>query len=296
MREPSLAPATAHGEPPLTPRAPGPEHVHLPGGAGEQSPGRSIERTKAALNLVLPIVGLVALWQLVTVVFNVSNLVLPSPVVVAQTLGDDWSLLQPAIWPTLVETVLGFALAVVVGIAAAIAIVSSRLVERAVFPPLVAAQVIPKVALAPLFIVWFGYALLPKVMMAFFISFFPVVVGTVVGLRAANPQLILMAKSMGAGRVRIFRRILVMTALPNIFGGLKVAITLAVIGAVVGEFISANQGLGYLILTANGQLDTPLLCAALVLLSVVGLVLYGLVEVAERLVVPKPMRVAEQRP
>ena len=145
----------------------------------------------------------------------------------------------------------------------------------------------PKVAVAPLLLVWFGFGLMPKVLIAFLIAFFPVVINTAVGLAAIEPEKIHLARSMGLGALDTFFKIRLPDALPSIFGGLKISITLAVVGAVVGEFVGGDAGLGYLLMVANGSMDTQLLFAGIVCLTVLGVVLFGLVELAERLAIPR---------
>jgi NitT/TauT family transport system permease protein len=154
-------------------------------------------------------------------------------------------------------------------------------------PLIVSSQAMPKVAVAPLLLVWFGFGLLPKVLIAFLIAFFPVVISTAVGLASIEPEKIQLARSMGFGPSATFFKIRLPNALPSVFGGLKISITLAVVGAVVGEFVGGDAGLGYLLTVANGSMDTPLLFAGLVALTVLGVVLYLIVELAERLVVPR---------
>jgi NitT/TauT family transport system permease protein len=156
-----------------------------------------------------------------------------------------------------------------------------------VLPLLVSSQAMPKVAVAPLFLVWFGFGLLPKVLIAFLIAFFPIVISTVVGLAAIEQEKIHLARSMGLGTVATFFKIRLPSALPSVFGGLKISITLAVVGAVVGEFVGGDAGLGYLLMVANGNIDTPLLFAGLIALTVQGVALYFLVELAERLAIPR---------
>jgi NitT/TauT family transport system permease protein len=150
----------------------------------------------------------------------------------------------------------------------------------------VSSQAVPKVAVAPLFVVWFGFGLLPKVLIAFLIAFFPIVINTAVGLESIEREKILLARSMGLSALDTFFKIRLPSALPTVFGGMKIAITLAVVGAVVGEFVGGEEGLGYVLLTANGSMDTPLLFAGVIALTVVGVALYLLVELAERLAIP----------
>ena len=154
------------------------------------------------------------------------------------------------------------------------------------YPLLVASQSIPKVAVAPILLVWFGTGIKSKLAMAFVIAFFPVVVDTATGLRSTSPELIELARSLQCTRLQTFFKIQLPSALPSIFSGAKIAVTLSVIGAVIGEFIGSNEGLGNLLLTANSQLNSPLVWASLTVLSVLGVILYGFVVVAERLLMP----------
>lgn len=243
---------------------------------------------------VVLVVALLAIWELAVAVFDPSTLILPPPSDIASSLVHNWDLIRPSIAPTLKETLLGFGLSVVVGIPLAVAITWSRLFERTVYPTLVAAQIVPKVALAPLFLVWFGYGLTSKVAVAFSISVFPIIINTVVGLRSTDPQLLVLARSMGAGRLKTFRRITLINALPSIFGSFEIAITLAVIGVVVGEFINANSGLGYLLLIANGNLDTTLVFAVLTVLTALGVALFGALVLLKWIVIPAPLRSAQK--
>src|SRR5262249_17578832 len=173
---------------------------------------------------------------------------------------------------------LGFALSIVVGIPLAIGIFMSPAFSRSVLPLLISSQAMPKVAVAPLLLVWFGFGLLPKVLIAFLIAFFPIVISTAVGLASIEPEEIHLARSMGLGPAGTFLKVRLPSALPSVFGGLKISIPLAVVGAVVGEFVGGDAGLGYLLMVANGNLDTPLLFAGIFALTVQGVVLYFLVE------------------
>jgi NitT/TauT family transport system permease protein len=159
--------------------------------------------------------------------------------------------------------------------------------SRSILPLLISSQAIPKVAVAPLLLVWFGFGLLPKVLIAFLIAFFPIVISTAVGLASIEQEKIHLARSMGLGASATFFKIRLPNALPSIFGGLKISIALAVVGAVVGEFVGGDAGLGYLLMVANGSMDTPLLFAGLVGLTIQGVVLYTLVEWAEYLAIPR---------
>jgi NitT/TauT family transport system permease protein len=224
------------------------------------------------------IAAFLVLWQVVTVAFSVPRYLLPSPVQVGQEIMDKASLLTVHALVTLYEILLGFAVSVIVAVPLAVAMTYSRTIERALYPLLIGSQTIPKVALAPLFMVWLGFGLAPKILMTFMIAFFPIVIGAVIGLVTIEQELIYVARSMGATNWQLFWKVRLPYSLPSLFGGLKVAITLAVVGAIVAEFVGADKGLGYIIQVANGHLDTPLLLAAVVVISAIGIALYLIVE------------------
>ena len=173
----------------------------------------------------------------------------------------------------------------VFGVGLGILIALSRRFYQCVYPLIVAFQVVPKVALAPLFIVWFGLGTTSRVLLAFVIAFFPMIVNTYVGIQSTDPVMVRMARSFSASRWTIFYKIELPTALPFIFAGLKIGMTFAVIGIIVAEFVTAQRGLGYLMMFAEGNLDMPLLMAALLVLCVVGVLLYAAVALVEKLVV-----------
>jgi NitT/TauT family transport system permease protein len=236
-----------------------------------------------------PLLLLLALglgWWLITRFELVAPYLVPSPGRTWSTLVDNGSYLWDNTLVTLWETLAGFALAAVLGIAAAVVMVYSVTVERTLYPLLLFAQVIPKIAIAPLFVVWMGFGPSPKILVAVLMAFFPVVISSVAGLRSVDPEMLELASTMGSKPVQTFRKIRFPAALPHIFSGLKVAVTLAVTGAVVGEFVGSNEGLGYVILQANGNMDTPMLFAGLIIMSAVGVLLFALTEVAERLLLP----------
>lgn len=228
---------------------------------------------------------LFAAWEAFARLGGVSPLILPTPSAIFSTTYDKLPLLLQMGWVTVVEFVLGFLLGVVVGLPLGALIVYSRPLELTIYPLLVAFQTIPKAALAPILIVWFGTGISSKILIAFAISFFPIVVDTIIGLRSAQAETIHLARSMGATPFQIFWHVRLPNALPTIFGGLKVASTLAVIGAIVGEFVSSDKGLGYLVLVANGDLDTKLVFACVLALTALGIVFFFLIEALERLFV-----------
>lgn len=225
-------------------------------------------------------------WWAITALKLVEAYLVPSPTTTLRVMGDKWGYIWHHTWVTTYETLLGFAIAVGIGVLAAVIMVYSATVEKTLYPILLFAQVIPKIAIAPLFVVWLGFGLAPKIFVAVLIAFFPVVISMVTGLKAVDPEMIELSATMGAGPLRTFAKIRFPASLPYLFAGLKVAVTLAVTGAVVGEFVGANEGLGYVILQANGNLDTPMLFAGLLVMSAIGVVLFVLVELAEKLLLP----------
>jgi NitT/TauT family transport system permease protein len=241
---------------------------------------------RAALYPLLGVAAMLVLWQAYVSAFGVSRIVLPGPLDIARAAAGNWAILMRETWPTFLESVLGFALAVAIGIPVAVCVASSRVLNLALYPILIATQSVPKVAVAPIILVWFGLGLQSKLVIAFLVAFFPIVVDTATGMRATPAGLIELARSLRASRLQIFLKVQFPAALPSIFAGAKVAVTLAVIGAVIGEFVGSLDGLGNLLLSANSQLDSPLAWAALVWLSVLGIVLFGAVVAVERLVMP----------
>lgn len=239
--------------------------------------------------IFFPLLGMVlilAAWHFFVVLFDVNPLVLPSPGSVAAEMIKEFPLLMNESWITAWECILGFLLAVGLGIPIAVVMTYSRVMNLMFYPLLIASQSVPKIALAPIIIVWFGTEIESKLVMAFFIAVFPVVVDTATGLRATSQELLELARSLRCSRYQTFFKIQLPSALPFIFSGAKIAVTLAVIGAVIGEFLGADRGLGTLLLTANSQMNTALSWSALVVLSVLGIALYAAVVIAEKLIMP----------
>lgn len=251
-------------------------------------------RVSAVLAPTAVVVGLLAAWEVGTRAFGVPVFLLPPPSAIVAAMGKHASLLAVASGVTTLEIVLGFALSIAVGIPLALTIFLWPPFGRAVLPLLISSQAMPKVAVAPLLLVWFGFGLVPKVLIAFLIAFFPVVINTAVGLAAIEPEKIFLARSMGLGAWDTFFKIRLPDALPAIFAGLKISITLAVVGAVVGELVGGDAGLGYLLMVANGSMDTQLLFAGIVCLTILGVALYLVVELTERLVIPRHI-IADER-
>lgn len=237
---------------------------------------------------VLSLAAFLVAWKLLTVVTGTPDYILPAPEVVAdralRAIGSGILWEHTAV--TLSEILLGFALGAVTAVGTGIALGKSVVVERVLSPYIVAAQSVPILALAPLLDIWFGSGLLARVLISALIVFFPIAIATMVGIRSADPLLAEMLRSLGAGPGQLTARLEIPSALPVIFGGLRVGVTLAVIGAVVAEWAGASSGLGVLINIADqGLFDTPLMFVALVTLAVIGIGLHGLVVSIERRVV-----------
>lgn len=234
----------------------------------------------------LTFVVLILVWQAAVVLMHIQPLVLPAPTAVLQALLDapGWFLIEGLY--TLGTTLAGFAIAVVVGISLAVLIVEVRFFESTVYSLITALNSVPKVAIAPLFVIWLGVGAAPKIAIAFLIAFFAIVIDTVLGLRSVQPEMLDLARSMRASRVGIFWRIRLPCALPSMFAGMKVGISLALVGAIVGEFVATDHGLGYIILTAQGTFETPQIFAATALLAVAGIVLFWAMDMLERRLLP----------
>jgi NitT/TauT family transport system permease protein len=234
---------------------------------------------------------LVVVWHYGIVLGNVPKFVLPTPL---DTLN---ALIQPNYrwWENTVVTAVeifgGYFLAVVIGVTLALLFSWSRLLQSLVMPLLVSLNMVPKVALGPLFIVWLSYGLFPNMLIAFTICFFPILLTTARGLREVEPDLLDLVRALKGSRWQIFTKIQLPGALPYIFSGMKVAAVLAVAGAIVGEFLGSERGLGYLMLQVQVTLDTAAMFMAVILISLIGVLLYGLVLLAERLVVVRDARV-----
>jgi NitT/TauT family transport system permease protein len=231
---------------------------------------------------VLSLIGCLLLWELFVRLLRVPVYLVPAPSQIATKLFVAYPLFLEETLYSVTAIVSGFVLAILVGIPTASLMIYSEWFRRCVYPILLTAQVLPKVALAPLFIVWFGFGLLPKVLMTFLISFFPIVIDTLTGLNAARPESLLLIRSMGGNRWQAFWKIRLPGALPSIFGGFKVAITFAVVGTIVAEFVGSDHGLGYLLVLARGNLDTVTVFAAILWLIAIGFLFYFAVEGAER--------------
>jgi NitT/TauT family transport system permease protein/putative hydroxymethylpyrimidine transport system permease protein len=250
-----------------------------------------MDRSRAVLAPALVIVTALlaweaaAQWDVLADLLNIRDYLVPAPSQIAETLWEQRELLAEDAWVTLREVVAGFALAAVAGMALAIAMHLSGGVRRALYPLLVASQTVPIVVIAPVLVVWFGFGIVPKLLIIALICFFPITVNAYDGLRSVDPDLIKMMRTLGAGRLQILRRAELPWALPFAFSGAKIAVAVAVIGAVFGEWAGSDSGLGHLILVSSGELSTSLTFAAIFVLSAIAISLFGLLALIERRVV-----------
>lgn len=240
------------------------------------------------LSKLIPLATLAAcvvIWELVAVIFHMPSYILPTPVAVLRSIVHLSSPLRTGTLVTLREILLGFAVGVAFGIALAALAAYSTAIERIIMPPIVASQAIPKIAVAPLFLIWFGLGLLPIVLIAATLSFFPVVIAGVTALKFVDPAMIHMARASRASGMRIFWKIRMPLAAPGMLAGIRLAMTFSAIGAIIGEFINPKNGLGGIILTAQGNQNAPAAFAGLVILSVLTLVLYYMIAAIEWVVI-----------
>lgn len=236
--------------------------------------------------MIAVFVLLFLLWEYAVWIFGIKEYLLPPPSKVWTEFLRRTDTVFDGAWVTTQEIIGGYLLSVVVSIPLALAVAQSRFIEESVYPVIVFLQIIPKIAVAPLFIIWLGFGFLPKLLIVFLLCFFPIVVSSVAGFKSVDPEVMDFAHTTGASRWKMFFKIRLPQALPEIFTGLKVGAALSATAAVVAEFVAADRGLGYLLQQYNGQLETPMVFAIIVLLSVIGLVVYYVVELIERLVIP----------
>jgi len=240
-------------------------------------------RTRDAFAIVAV---LLIIWELCVHIFSPPPLILPAPSAIFSEFWTTPSVFIRHSGYTLAVTAMGFGIAVVLGIVLAVAIVYSRFLERTIYTLLVALNSIPKVALAPLFVIWLGTGTEPKVSVAVMLAIFPIVIDTVLGLRSVDPDMLSLARVSKASAWQVLFKIRFPCALPSLFAGMKVAISFALVGAIVGEFVAGGSGLGFQILVAQGQFDTPRVFVSLLLLGLMGTVLFYLVDFAERIFLP----------
>ncbi|MFI5012179.1 MAG: ABC transporter permease [Hyphomicrobiales bacterium] len=247
-------------------------------------------RLQAGLEAIgLPLLSgviMVGLWEIVVRRYHIPYYLVPAPSSIVEEIGKNWPLLFKELGATIFAAAIGFAIALGLSIPLAAAIVSSRVVERMLYPWLIVSAAVPKVVIAPLFLVWFGFGLKSEVLFVVTFTFFPLIVNTVIGLKSADPDLLQLVQSMGASRLQLLLKIRIPTALPNIFAGIKIAITLAPVGAVVGEFVASNSGIGHLLVITVGNMETPLAFAAVAIFSVFGVLLWYAAERVESVMLP----------
>jgi ABC-type nitrate/sulfonate/bicarbonate transport system permease component len=229
--------------------------------------------------------GLLA-WEVLVRLRETPTWFIPKPTEIAREMVESRALIWRHTWTTLQEMLIGLVLAFVLGVLLAVVIASSRLVERAVYPAVVASQAIPIIALAPILLIWFGYGMTPKVIVVVLTCFFPIVVSMVDGLRAADADALALLRSMGASRWQMMRIVRFPAALPALFSGTRIAAAWSVIGALVGEWVGASSGLGYLMTRSASQFQTPRLFAAVFVAAALGITLFALVALAERVALP----------
>ena len=221
-------------------------------------------------------------WDVLSDLLGIEPFLIPSPTDVASALADNFSLLADNAWVTMREVLLGFAVALAIGIAFALLLHLWPLLRRAFYPIIIASQTVPVIVVAPILIVWFGFGIGPKVAIVALICFFPITVNMLDGLGSVEPKQRKLLRSMGAGRGQILTRLEIPASLPYLVSGAKIAIAVAVIGAVFGEWAGSDEGLGHLMLVDNAQLEVPRLFAAIFVLSLMATALFGLVAVLER--------------
>jgi putative hydroxymethylpyrimidine transport system permease protein len=235
--------------------------------------------------IVLALLGaweLAARWELLADALSIEPFLIPSPTDIAESLWEDRELLADNGWVTLKEVVLGFAVAVAAGAGFAVALHLSPALRRALYPLLVASQTVPIIVIAPILVVWFGFGIGPKLAIIALICFFPITVNTLDGLRSVDPELRKLMRTLDGGRWQTLRRVEAPAALPYFFSGAKIAVAVAVIGAVFGEWAGSDSGLGHLMLQSSAQLLTARVFAAVVVLSAFAIALFGLLTLLER--------------
>jgi putative hydroxymethylpyrimidine transport system permease protein len=245
---------------------------------------RSMSRKYASA--IALIVAILVAWEVIVRAAHVPEYLLPSPTEILADLKTDWVILWPAMWVTLREVLIGFVIATVAGVGLAVLLHLYGPLRRAMYPILIGSQTIPIIVLAPILVILLGYGILPKLVIVALICFFPIVVNGLDGLRAVDDDFIRMMYTLDATRWGIFRRVEFPGALPSFFSGMRIAATFASIGAVFGEWSGSNAGLGYVMLAATPNLLTSRIFAAILILTVISLVLFGLVSLLERIFVP----------
>ncbi|MEN3365175.1 MAG: NitT/TauT family transport system permease protein [Burkholderiales bacterium] len=247
---------------------------------------KMLDKARHGLVAVSSLVIFLVLWEVLVRVLKVRPIMVPPPSVVLLELRAEWLWYLDHAWYTMLTTLAGFALAVIVGVGIAVLLVASKWFESAIYPLIIAFNSVPKVAVAPLFVIWMGTGAEPKIAIAFLIAIFAIIVDTVHGLRSVPPDVLDLGRVLKGSRRDFFFKVRLPSALPSILTGMKVAISLALIGAIVGEFVSSQRGLGYVILSAQGTFDTPRVFAAIFVLVAMGIGLFGALAWLEKWATP----------
>ena len=263
-----------------------PTGEYTSGHRGQGKIGSALSKLRPWAAPVTILLGILVIWELGVQVWDIPKWQLPSPSAIGQELAASRSLLLEHTLVTLEEIVLGFIAALASGLVLATAIAYSRILERSVYPIVIASQTVPIIAIAPLLLIWVGYGIAPKVIVVALICFYPIAVNTVDGLKAVDPDMVNMMKTLGASRWQVFTKLQMPTAMPYMFSGIKVGISVSVIAAVIGEWVGASAGLGYLITYSQPLFLTARVFAAIVVLSAMGISLFVLASVVERMMLP----------
>lgn len=262
------------------------EKNHSKQGKGNLRWLKFLYQLKESIPSIFSVGAVIVFWEGAVRIFKIPNYILPSPSASIAALIQYWPYIQTNLFTTLYEIGIGFGATVIISIPIATLISYSKVFEKTLYPFMVFLQLIPKVAIGPLFVVWFGFGKLPKILMVFLLSFFPLLMDTVAGLKSLNGRLYYMARTMSDSEWKFYWKIKLPNALPSIFSGLKTSVSMATVGAVVAEFLGSDSGLGYLLMRANGDINTRLLFAILIVLCLMGMIFFGIVEILEKKLIP----------
>jgi NitT/TauT family transport system permease protein len=256
---------------------------------GPNTPAFSNDKPRKAIGFPYSAITLIAfllIWQSATYLLHIPDYLLPPPTSILKDIANNWRSLLDASLVTVAEVAVGFVFSVLIGVPLAAVLSASTATEKAIYPIIVGSNTVPKVALAPLLLAWFGFGVAPKIVIVVLVAFFPIVINSVMGFKSLPPQMYYLARSVGASATEVFLLFRMPNALPSIFAGLKVASILSVIGAVVGEFVGSDSGLGYTMMVATSDLNIARQFAAILLLSVIGTTFFWLIGLIERLLLP----------
>lgn len=249
---------------------------------------------KRHIGIIIISIVIIFIWENAVTLFKIKEYLLPPPTKIFLDLTKRFDIIIQACSVTIQEILGGYFLAIIISVPLALSVVRWKFVEESIYPIVVFLQIIPKIAIAPLFIIWLGFGIAPKLLVVFLLCFFPIVVSSVSGFKSIDPDITDFAKTTGVSGFRLFFRIILPQALPEIFTGLKIGAALSATAAIVAEFVASDKGLGYLLQQYNGQMETSMVFAIIILLSIIGLVIFYFVEWIERLVIP--WHVSQRRP